>query len=104
MTVHAAKGLEFDTVFIVGLEDGLFPHARDDADAMDAEEERRLFYVALTRAERRCYMTFASSRHVFGSRNLTMPSEFITELAPALTELINANGMYGHEPDDVIHI
>ncbi|MEK7530686.1 MAG: UvrD-helicase domain-containing protein [Patescibacteria group bacterium] len=94
MTVHAAKGLEFDSVFIVGLEDGLFPHERDEADQMDREEERRLFYVALTRAEKRAYMTYAASRQIFGSRNLTMPSEFITELDPAYTELINSNDMY----------
>jgi len=86
MTVHAAKGLEFSVVFIVGLEDGLFPHERDGVDAMDAEEERRLFYVALTRAEERVYLTYAAARRIFGARMLNLPSEFITELDPALVE------------------
>lgn len=88
MTVHAAKGLEFDTVFIVGLEDGLFPHARDGDDSVDQEEERRLFYVALTRAKKRAYLTYALSRRIFGTTSAHMPSEFITELDPALTEVI----------------
>src|SRR6185295_5175705 len=57
MTVHAAKGLEFNTVFITGLEEGLFPHEKDDAEKIDDEEERRLFYVALTRAQRKIYAT-----------------------------------------------
>ena len=110
MTVHAAKGLEFNTVFVVGLENGLFPHERDGADAIDAEEERRLFYVALTRAKERAYMTYAASRQIFGSRNLTMPSEFITVLDPVYTELINSNDMYrgshgrADEADDYITI
>lgn len=88
MTVHAAKGLEFPIVFITGLEDGLFPHARDGDDAVDDEEERRLFYVALTRAERKAYLTYALTRQIFGSRSLNMPSEFITELDASLCEVV----------------
>lgn len=83
MTVHAAKGLEFDHVFITGLEDGLFPHeslggaSRDEA---DPEEERRLFYVALTRARIMVYLTYAQVRTVFGSRTTRLPSEFLLEI------------------------
>ena len=92
MTVHAAKGLEFDTVFVTGLEDGLFPHERDDPPAggenIDTEEERRLFYVALTRAKKKAYLTYAISRRIFGTRSMNMPSEFITELDASLTEVV----------------
>lgn len=91
MTVHAAKGLEFDTVFITGLEDGLFPHERDGDDGVDAEEERRLFYVALTRAKRRAYLTYALTRQIFGTRSANMVSEFMSELDPALTEVIKSS-------------
>lgn len=88
MTVHAAKGLEFDTVFVTGLEDGLFPHERDDSDNVDSEEERRLFYVALTRAKKKAYLTYAISRRIFGTRSMNMPSEFVTELDPSLGEVV----------------
>ncbi len=88
MTVHAAKGLEFDTVFITGLEEGLFPHEKDDIEAIDDEEERRLFYVALTRAKKNVFATYAISRRIFGTRSINMPSEFVTELDPALTQVI----------------
>lgn len=90
MTVHAAKGLEFDSVFVTGLEHGLFPHERDD-ERGDDEEERRLFYVALTRARRRVYLTYALTRMMFGSRTLSEPSEFIAELDPALCTLVGGN-------------
>lgn len=88
MTVHAAKGLEFPVVFIVGLEEGLFPHEKDGVDAIDAEEERRLFYVALTRAEKKVYLSYALSRRIFGTRSLNTPSSFISELDPSLAEVI----------------
>ncbi len=101
MTVHAAKGLEFPTVFITGLEEGLFPHARDGDDAIDAEEERRLFYVALTRAEKSVYMTYALTRRIFGNRSLNMASQFITELDPALSHVIHETS-YGGEPERYI--
>lgn len=99
MTVHAAKGLEFNTVFIVGLEDGLFPHERDGDDSVDHEEERRLFYVALTRARRVVYLTYALSRRIFGTMSSNMPSEFITELDPALTEVVQHTG-FNRERED----
>ena len=89
MTVHAAKGLEFDTVFITGLEDGLFPHARLYADKIteeESEEERRLFYVALTRARKKLFLSYAGARSVFGSRQVNLPSEFIFDIPENLLE------------------
>ena len=79
MTLHAAKGLEFPVVFMVGMEDGLFPSDRSDSVA-DIEEERRLAYVGMTRAKEELYLTYAKSRFTFGSRNLTSPSRFLIEL------------------------
>ena len=79
MTLHAAKGLEFPVVFMVGMEDGLFPSDRSDSVA-DIEEERRLAYVGMTRAREELFLTFAKSRFTFGSRNLSSPSRFLTEL------------------------
>lgn len=87
MTVHAAKGLEFDNVFITGLEDGLFPHQRhDEAEGFDSEEERRLFYVAITRARKKLFLSFANFRTIFGSRNINTPSEFISDIPAILLE------------------
>ena len=80
MTMHAAKGLEFPVVFIVGMEEGLFPNARCAESEADLEEERRLAYVGMTRAMRRLILTYAASRYSFGSRNYNMPSRFLTEL------------------------
>ncbi len=80
MTLHAAKGLEFAVVFIVGLEEGLFPGTRSQDSEADMEEERRLMYVGMTRAMRRLFLTYAASRYSFGSRNYNMPSRFLTEL------------------------
>jgi len=88
MTVHASKGLEFNYVFITGLEDGLFPHSRmgDSKSAEDSEEERRLFYVALTRAREKLFLSFANFRTIFGSRQMNAPSEFITDIPPDIIE------------------
>lgn len=94
MTVHAAKGLEFERVFVTGLEEGLFPHERDEADDVDDEEERRLFYVALTRAQKKVYLTWAMTRRIFGTRSINTPSEFITELSDDLIELIRFEHSY----------
>ena len=79
MTLHAAKGLEFPVVFIVGLEDGLFPSSRSDSED-NVEEERRLAYVGMTRAREILFLTYAQSRFTFGSRNYNMPSRFLLEL------------------------
>ncbi len=90
MTVHAAKGLEFRHVFIVGLEQNLFPHQRHDNDeTRDTEEERRLFYVALTRAKEKLRLSYAQIRTIYGSRQPTLPSEFIGDIAPELIEAEN---------------
>ena len=88
MTVHASKGLEFKHVFITGLEDGLFPHRRDDEskNGEDSEEERRLFYVALTRAKEKLFLTFANFRTIFGSRQINAPSEFISDIPADILE------------------
>ena len=79
MTVHNAKGLEYDTVFVVGCEDGSFPHMRALEEGGE-EEERRLCYVAITRARRRLYMTWARERRMFGRAERNLPSRFIDEL------------------------
>lgn len=89
MTVHAAKGLEFKYVFIVGLEDGLFPYQRHGENDVDSEEERRLFYVALTRAQNKLFLSFTNFRTIFGSRQINTPSEFISDIP---TDIIEGEG------------
>lgn len=88
MTVHAAKGLEFKYVFITGLEDGLFPHEKrnESKSGEDSEEERRLFYVALTRAKEKLFLSFADFRTIFGSTQINAPSEFINDIPKDLLE------------------
>ena len=80
MTLHAAKGLEFESVFLVGLEEGLLPHSRSLSGPDGLEEERRLCYVGMTRAMRRLHLTWARSRQVFGQRRLSEPSRFLEEI------------------------
>ena len=89
MTVHASKGLEFKYVFVTGLEAGLFPHARSNEreTAEDREEERRLFYVALTRAKEKLFLSYADSRTIFGSRGINIPSQFISDIPENLLEM-----------------
>ncbi len=94
MTVHASKGLEFDAVFVAGLEDGLFPHekiTRENISAEEAEEERRLFYVAITRARKKIFLSYAQVRTVFGERRVNIPSEFIFDVPEELTEEVDWN-------------
>jgi DNA helicase-2/ATP-dependent DNA helicase PcrA len=88
MTLHAAKGLEFESVFVVGLEEGLLPHSRSltDASGFGLEEERRLAYVGMTRARDALHLSWARSRQVFGQRRLTEKSRFLDELPEALLE------------------
>ncbi len=83
MTAHASKGLEFSHVFVTGLEEGLFPHGGLDNEG-DPEEERRLFYVALTRAKEKLSLSYAMSRTIYGSRRINIPSEFISDIDPSL--------------------
>jgi superfamily I DNA/RNA helicase len=85
MTLHNAKGLEFGTVFIIGLEDGVFPHSRA-VDAGDLEEERRLAYVGVTRAKRELYLTYARTRALFGRRDWNLRSRFVDEIPIELTD------------------
>src|ERR1041384_3640819 len=86
MTAHSAKGLEFPLVFIVGLEDGLFPHSRARTDPAELEEERRLAYVAMTRAERFLYVTHAMKRRVYGEELASEPSQFLNEMPTEMLE------------------
>jgi DNA helicase-2/ATP-dependent DNA helicase PcrA len=86
MTIHSAKGLEFPLVFIVGMEDGLFPHSRSATDPAELEEERRLAYVAMTRAERFLYVTHAMKRRVYGEELASEPSQFLNEMPIDLLE------------------
>jgi DNA helicase-2/ATP-dependent DNA helicase PcrA len=86
MTLHTAKGLEFPAVFIVGLEDGVFPHMRSLGDPGELEEERRLAYVGITRAQDRLYLSSAWSRMLFGGSNYNPPSRFLTEIPDGLME------------------
>ncbi len=86
MTVHSAKGLEFPTVFLVGLEDGIFPHSRSLNDPKELEEERRLAYVAITRAEKTLYITHAMRRRTYGEEIAAEPSQFLNEMPLDLLE------------------
>jgi DNA helicase-2/ATP-dependent DNA helicase PcrA len=86
MTMHSAKGLEFPVVFIVGMEDGLFPHSRAAADPQELEEERRLAYVAITRAEKFLYVSHAMRRRVYGEELASEPSQFLNEMPLELME------------------
>lgn len=95
MTLHAAKGLEFPTVFIVGMEEGIFPHSRSLMDSGQLEEERRLAYVGITRAKERLYLSYASSRLYFGERLTNPPSRFITDIPEHLLENIGGGSFAG---------
>lgn len=88
MTVHSAKGLEFDCVFVAGMEESLFPHSNSSFDPMGIEEERRLAYVAITRARKRLYLTNAFTRTIFGQTNANPASRFIGEIPSELRKTI----------------
>jgi DNA helicase-2/ATP-dependent DNA helicase PcrA len=93
MTLHSAKGLEFDWIFLAGMEEGLVPHARSLQSDSGLEEERRLCYVGMTRARERLFLSFAQSRQVFGQRRLTEPSRFLGEIPrDAVTMTSEARG------------
>ena len=84
MTVHSAKGLEFNAVFLTGLEEGLFPHEQSLLEKDGVEEERRLAYVAITRARQRLYLTFAQTRMLHGQTRYNLPSRFLDEIPEGL--------------------
>ena len=86
MTLHSAKGLEFPTVFLIGMEEGLFPHFRTLSSSEEMEEERRLCYVGITRAQRNVFLTRAQSRMIFGEVQVNRPSRFLSEIPEALLE------------------
>jgi len=98
MTVHASKGLEFPIVFITGLEEGLFPHSRSTDTREEVEEERRLFYVALTRAKELLTLSYAKERRLFGSRRASNPSRFISELPPYLIKEVKRRERRAPQP------
>ncbi len=95
MTVHSAKGLEFLYVFICGLEEGLFPHERLDDTGIDHEEERRLFYVALTRAGKKIFLSYAHMRTIYGSQKINVPSSFLNDISTKYIEQANPRGGRG---------
>jgi len=97
MTLHSAKGLEFDTVFLPGWEEGLFPHQRslDEGGRSGLEEERRLAYVGITRARKNCHIWFVSNRRIHGQWQTSIPSRFIDELPSDHVEIVEVSGNYG---------
>jgi DNA helicase-2/ATP-dependent DNA helicase PcrA len=107
MTLHIAKGLEFPVVFVVGMEDGIFPHFRSMTDQSELEEERRLAYVGITRAQGRLYLTHAWSRTLFGQTSYNPPSRFLGEIPEHLIEVKESETRihqrsrprYGKQPD-----
>ncbi|OHA94121.1 MAG: hypothetical protein A3E02_00545 [Candidatus Zambryskibacteria bacterium RIFCSPHIGHO2_12_FULL_38_34] len=105
MTVHASKGLEFSYVFVTGLEEGLFPHDKNNDENVseeDAEEERRLFYVAVTRAKKKLFLSYTQSRTIFGSKGVNIPSEFILEIPDEYLEREFLDYTPKHKP--LLHI
>ncbi len=94
MTVHSAKGLEFPTVFIVGLEEKIFPNVLALSSRRELEEERRLLYVAITRAERHCILTYTKNRYHFGNMEMQSPSRFIKEIDPRLIKVVDDKEMF----------
>jgi DNA helicase II / ATP-dependent DNA helicase PcrA len=104
MTIHAAKGLEFSYVFITGLEEGLFPHERLDDGKTDQEEERRLFYVALTRAQKKVFLTYAHMRTIFGSQRINLPSSFLNDISKEHVETGNPIGGHNSGYETTIYL
>lgn len=93
MTIHAAKGLEFNNIFVVGVEEGLLPSAMSMASISEVEEERRLMYVAITRAKNRCVLSFAKSRYLNGETACPVPSRFLREIAPQYLRLCSGTSL-----------
>ena len=100
MTLHSAKGLEFPAVFLIGMEEGVFPHSRALTEPVELEEERRLAYVGITRAQQRLFLAHAWSRQLFGSTNYNPPSRFIDEIPAELidqTGAVSGRSSYGRQ-------
>lgn len=95
MTMHSAKGLEFPIVFIIGMEENIFPHSRSIGDEEEMEEERRLAYVGITRAEEQLYLTCAASRTLYGRESYNSPSRFIHEISDQIVEVLSKEVSYG---------
>ena len=103
MTIHSAKGLEFPVVFLTGLEEGIFPNENRKSGDDFLEEERRLCYVAITRAMKSLFITFANARYIHGSYNYLIPSRFISEIPDELIESVKSNN-YRHIKKNVVSI
>jgi DNA helicase-2/ATP-dependent DNA helicase PcrA len=103
MTLHCAKGLEFENVFIIGVEEGLLPHERSNTDDKDElEEERRLFFVGITRAKSGLYISYAQYRKIRGQQLRTIPSQFLFELGTDFTGLAQENNISSDIPQYAI--
>ena len=98
MTLHSAKGLEFDNIFITGMEEGLFPHSRSADDTDELEEERRLCYVGMTRAKKRLYLFSAKQRSVWGETRYRLRSRFVDEITPEFIELVGEEAATSYSP------
>ncbi len=98
MTIHSAKGLEFKTVFVVGMEDNIFPSPMSASTARGLEEERRLLYVAITRAEQHCILTSARNRFRYGKTEFETPSRFLRDIDPSLINVSGADSFADPEP------
>lgn len=96
MTLHAAKGLEFPVVFLMGMEEGVFPHSRSLMEDAEMEEERRLAYVGITRAEEELYLSSAKMRTLFGRTNMNLESRFIREIPADLLDNLNEKKKQKH--------
>ncbi|MBI2064241.1 MAG: UvrD-helicase domain-containing protein [Candidatus Yanofskybacteria bacterium] len=102
MTVHSSKGLEFPVVFITGMEEGLFPHSRSLVDPKELEEERRLCYVAVTRAKKKLVVSYAKYRHIFGSTEVNLPSRFIGEMPEHVLDVKTSMANFYSDDDEII--
>ena len=105
MTTHSSKGLEFPVVFVVGLEEGLFPHSRTLINPIELEEERRLCYVAVTRAKDHLILTYTKFRNIYGSHSMNLPSRFIGEIPQELVDyqMINTGFDDDNEKDKIYY-
>ncbi len=101
MSLHASKGLEFDTVFIVGMEEGIFPHSRTFFEPSELEEERRLCYVGMTRAKMRLHLLNASSRLLYGNTQHNVPSRFLSDIPAEYVASLNTNTRFGQWQPDI---